>query len=270
MPGTSAIANVAIAEPTQLALALDHAESFAREDFLAGPSNAAALALIERWPDWPSRTVLLRGPEGSGKSHLAAIWARAAGARMLSPRALDGADVPVALATGALVLEDLAEGAFDEARAVSSAQSRARGARLCPASPRAARRPSWRIAAARSRLAAARAAGGRARAARRRAAARGAGQAVRRPAARGRREPDRLSSRPGSSARSRPPARRWRALDREALRQKRPVTRALAGELFRGCRRLTASLTGRRSCHRAVTKWRPCMRPSRNRHERHG
>ena len=63
-------------EPTQLALALDHAESLAREDFLAGPSNDAALGLIERWPDWPSRTVLLRGPEGSGKSHLAAIWAR--------------------------------------------------------------------------------------------------------------------------------------------------------------------------------------------------
>jgi chromosomal replication initiation ATPase DnaA len=99
----------------QLALALDHAESHAREDFLAGPSNAAALSLIERWPDWPSRTMLLRGPEGSGKSHLAAIWARASGARMLSPRSLDGADVPIALATGALVLENLAEGRFDEA-----------------------------------------------------------------------------------------------------------------------------------------------------------
>lgn len=99
----------------QLALALDHAESLAREDFLAGPSNAAALSLIERWPDWPSRTMLLRGPEGSGKSHLAAIWARASGARMLSPRSLEGADVPIALATGALVLENLAEGRFDEA-----------------------------------------------------------------------------------------------------------------------------------------------------------
>jgi len=101
-------------EPTQLALALDHAESHAREDFLSGPSNAAALALIERWPDWPSRTVVLRGPEGSGKSHLAAIWARSAGARMLSPRALDGSEVPIALATGALALEDLAPGRFDE------------------------------------------------------------------------------------------------------------------------------------------------------------
>jgi chromosomal replication initiation ATPase DnaA len=73
------------------------------------------LSLVERWPDWPARTVLLRGPEGSGKSHLAAIWAREAGARTVSPRSLDGADVPVALATGALVLDNLAEGQFDEA-----------------------------------------------------------------------------------------------------------------------------------------------------------
>ena len=56
-------------------LALDHAESFAREDFLSGPSNAAALALIDRWPDWPNRVMALVGPEGSGKSHLASIWA---------------------------------------------------------------------------------------------------------------------------------------------------------------------------------------------------
>jgi len=58
---------------------------------------------------------LLRGPEGAGKSHLAAIWARAAGARLLSPRVLDSADVPVALATGALVVENLSPGQFDEA-----------------------------------------------------------------------------------------------------------------------------------------------------------
>jgi chromosomal replication initiation ATPase DnaA len=116
MASHSAIANNAShSEPRQLALALDHEESLAREDFLAGPSNEAALGMIERWPDWPSRTVLLRGPEGAGKSHLAAIWARESGARTLSPRALNGAEVPIALATGALVLENLAEGDFDQA-----------------------------------------------------------------------------------------------------------------------------------------------------------
>jgi chromosomal replication initiation ATPase DnaA len=102
--------------PTQLALALDHAESFARDDFLAGPSNTGALNLIERWPDWPARVVVLTGPEGSGKSHLAAIWARAAGARSIAARALDEEGVPAALATGALVLESVTEGCFDEAQ----------------------------------------------------------------------------------------------------------------------------------------------------------
>jgi chromosomal replication initiation ATPase DnaA len=101
--------------PHQLALALAHHESFAREDFLASPSNAGALSLIERWPDWPDRALALVGPGGSGKSHLAAIWAELAGARLLSSRALDEPSLPAALATGALVLEDLQAGAFDEA-----------------------------------------------------------------------------------------------------------------------------------------------------------
>lgn len=100
--------------PRQLALALDHAVSFARDDFLSGPSNIAALTLIERWPDWPSRIVALIGPEGSGKSHLAAIWAEVAGARVLSANLLSIADVPASLATGALVVEDMEAADLDE------------------------------------------------------------------------------------------------------------------------------------------------------------
>jgi chromosomal replication initiation ATPase DnaA len=97
-----------------LALALDHAASFAREDFLTGPSNQAALALIERWPDWPDRIMLLIGPQGSGKSHLAAIWAAAAGARSTAARSIDAANLPAAFATGALVVDELAARRFDE------------------------------------------------------------------------------------------------------------------------------------------------------------
>ena len=101
--------------PRQLPLALGFSERFGREDFLAGPSNAAALALIERWPDWPAPVVALVGPEGSGKSHLAAIWAKTAGARSIASHAIASASVPTALATGALVIEDLREGACDDA-----------------------------------------------------------------------------------------------------------------------------------------------------------
>jgi chromosomal replication initiation ATPase DnaA len=100
--------------PRQLVLALDHAVSFAREDFLEGPSNRTALALIERWPDWPAQAMVLIGPQGSGKSHLAAIWADASGARVLAARLLGETDLPAAFATGALVVEDLEQDGLDE------------------------------------------------------------------------------------------------------------------------------------------------------------
>ena len=103
----------AVRSTDQLALTLEHAERFGRDDFLEGPSNTAALTLIERWPDWPGRTVMLVGPEGAGKSHLAAIWSAAAGARVAPASSLAEAEVPELLASP-LVLEDLAAGEFDE------------------------------------------------------------------------------------------------------------------------------------------------------------
>jgi chromosomal replication initiation ATPase DnaA len=101
-------------QPRQLAFALPHAESFTRDNFLEGPANAAGLALIDSWPDWPNRIMQLGGPEGSGKSHLAAIWAEQAGARSTSAHALTAAAVPGALATGALVVDDLKSSDVDE------------------------------------------------------------------------------------------------------------------------------------------------------------
>jgi chromosomal replication initiation ATPase DnaA len=101
-------------QPRQLAFALPHAESLSRDNFLEGPCNTGALSLIDSWPDWPNRIMLLAGPEGSGKSHLAAIWAEAAGARSTTAHALTAASVPGALATGALVVEDLNPSSFDE------------------------------------------------------------------------------------------------------------------------------------------------------------
>ena len=105
---------MAATQPRQLAFALPHAESLTRDNFLEGPANEAGLSLIESWPDWPNRIMLLVGPEGSGKSHLAAIWAEQAGARSTSAHGLTAASVPAALATGVLVVEDLKPQGFDE------------------------------------------------------------------------------------------------------------------------------------------------------------
>jgi len=100
--------------PRQLTFALPHAESLTRDNFLEGPANAAGIALIDAWPEWPARTMFLIGPDGSGKSHLAAIWAEQAGARSIAAHALTATAVPSALATGALVVEDLKPAAVDE------------------------------------------------------------------------------------------------------------------------------------------------------------
>lgn len=103
-----------MAGPRQLAFSLPHAESLSRDNFLEGPANAAGLGLIDAWPEWPNRVMWLAGPEGSGKSHLAAIWAEEAGARSTTANTLTTATVPGALATGALVVEDVSAKAFDE------------------------------------------------------------------------------------------------------------------------------------------------------------
>lgn len=100
--------------PRQLALALPHAESLSRDNFFEGPSNTTALTLVDRWPDWANRVMMIAGPEGSGKSHLAAIWAERAGARIVAAPALTAADVPGALVTGAVVIEHLESKGFDE------------------------------------------------------------------------------------------------------------------------------------------------------------
>lgn len=92
--------------PRQLALALQFQMSFAREDFLLSTSNTEAFSQVMDWPISPSRSLALVGPKGSGKSHLAAIWAEQMGARRVRAKELDTTQLRAHLATGALVLED--------------------------------------------------------------------------------------------------------------------------------------------------------------------
>lgn len=58
-------------------------ESHAREDLVVGDANAEALAWIDSWPNWPAPGLLVWGPEGCGKSHLASIWAARSGAERM-------------------------------------------------------------------------------------------------------------------------------------------------------------------------------------------
>jgi len=70
--------------PRQLPFDLGHVPGLSRDDLVVSASNSDAIALLERWPDWPSPVVVLAGPPGSGKSHLAAIWRARNAARIMS------------------------------------------------------------------------------------------------------------------------------------------------------------------------------------------
>ncbi len=92
--------------PRQMSLDWPHQPSFAREDFLPAPSNREALDAIDRWPAWPGRMLLLVGPEGAGKSHLAALWAKTAGAVTLHGETLGAASGHDLTQCSALLIED--------------------------------------------------------------------------------------------------------------------------------------------------------------------
>ncbi|MEZ5840000.1 MAG: hypothetical protein R3D02_06100 [Hyphomicrobiales bacterium] len=100
--------------PRQLPLDLVHAPALGRDDFLVGGCNEAALALVDRWPDWPSRVAVIIGPADAGKSHLAAIWAMATGASVVAARELTPAAVVALPEMPALVVEDIDDPALDE------------------------------------------------------------------------------------------------------------------------------------------------------------
>ena len=90
----------------QLPLDLPVEPRFGREDFLVSASNEAAYTAVESWPDWPGPTLALVGPPGSGKSHLGAIWAARARARMVAAAALERSDPAALVEAGAVLVED--------------------------------------------------------------------------------------------------------------------------------------------------------------------
>ena len=97
-------------KPRQLPLEFGHSAGFSRDDLIVSPANAQAVDLIDRWPDWPSPVVVLAGPAGSGKSHLAEIWRGLSGAVALAPERIDAPGV----ATEPYVIDDADRGALDE------------------------------------------------------------------------------------------------------------------------------------------------------------
>ena len=90
----------------QLRLRLRRAASYARTDFVRGPSNLQALAALDAWPNWHGGCLALTGPEGSGKTHLAHDWAARHDAAILNR-----SELAIEIAAGrAVLVEDVDQG----------------------------------------------------------------------------------------------------------------------------------------------------------------
>lgn len=100
--------------PAQLPLDLPHRTAMGRDDFLVAGSNAAAVSVIDAWPDWPSPVLILVGPEGSGKSHLGEVWRGRSGAAVVGIDEVVIAAVPGLCAHAALLVEDAPGAGPDE------------------------------------------------------------------------------------------------------------------------------------------------------------
>jgi len=98
----------------QLVFDLPSSPALGRNDFFVSPANAAAVAMIDSWGATGWRNLLITGPRGAGKTHLAHVWSAVSGATHIKASSLAAADI-AALAPCCLVIEDLQEIAGDTA-----------------------------------------------------------------------------------------------------------------------------------------------------------
>ncbi|EKE45441.1 hypothetical protein OCGS_0531 [Oceaniovalibus guishaninsula JLT2003] len=91
----------------QMAFDLPVRPAFGREDFVVSPANAATVAMVETPKLWPGGRLALTGPEASGKSHLAQVWATGTDAVIVAARDLARLDVPTLASARRLVVEDV-------------------------------------------------------------------------------------------------------------------------------------------------------------------
>lgn len=74
----------------QLTFDLPARDGFSRDDFFPSASNRAALAMLD---DWQGGRLMVVGPKGAGKTHLAHLWAAEAGAVIIPAADLVGVDL---------------------------------------------------------------------------------------------------------------------------------------------------------------------------------
>lgn len=92
-------------KPRQLPFDLGHGIGYSRDDLVVSPSNEQAARLVDDWPDWPSTVMVMAGPAGSGKTHLASIWREHADAVPVDPAQM--VDAFATIGSRAALIDDI-------------------------------------------------------------------------------------------------------------------------------------------------------------------
>lgn len=112
----------------QIPLSFDVSPSKGRDDLISSGSVEAAVSVLDLWPNWPSHIVILAGPTGAGKSHIAHVWGEKANAQDIDFSATTDEIVTISKQSP-ILLEDIDRQDMDETKffhllnAVKEAQS---------------------------------------------------------------------------------------------------------------------------------------------------
>ena len=87
------------------------------DSFLVGAGNRSAVDWIDRWPDWPFAALVVAGPPGCGKTHLATLWSARANARTLDLRETDIEQIAIAAGDGRSVVVEDCDSAVGDSKA---------------------------------------------------------------------------------------------------------------------------------------------------------
>ena len=94
--------------PKQLAFDLPSRPALGKSDFFISDCNLMAVKLLEDWSNWPNRQHVLSGSAGSGKTHLALVWAKSVSANVINISDIFDIDLQKATSTS-LVIEGMDE-----------------------------------------------------------------------------------------------------------------------------------------------------------------
>lgn len=115
-------------DTAQLVMPFAPATSYAAADYIRGEANEEACRLVDGWPNWPYSLMLIHGPKGSGKTHLAHLFASRSRASIIAPERIGTATAEQLLAGNhAWVIDDADRVTEEAALAQLINHARARG-----------------------------------------------------------------------------------------------------------------------------------------------